>query len=117
MHLSSSLAKYLYPLRACTFTYIYRCPIKSTHLFYTYIQCYTYIVIFENVLSELCFQIRRRVYVNMIPPANLLQHAMLLKSFWLPGYTSEIMSFSTILAALLDLPLKGMFRSLRLGIL
>ena len=31
---------------------------------------------------------------------------MPLKSFWLPGYTSEIMSFSTILATLLDLPLK-----------
>ena len=34
-----------------------------------------------------------------------------------PWYTSEIMSFSTILAALLDLPLKSMFRSIPLGIL
>ena len=34
---------------------------------------------------------------------------MPLKSYWLPVYTSEIMSFSTILAALLDLPLKSMF--------
>ena len=42
---------------------------------------------------------------------------MPLKSFWLPRYTSEIMSFSTILAALLDLLLKNMFRSIHLGIL
>ena len=44
------LLSLLYPVRACTFTYIDRCPIKSTHFFYTYIQCYTYIVTFENVV-------------------------------------------------------------------
>ena len=44
------LLSLLYQLRACTFTYIDRCPIRSTHLFYTHIQCYTYIGIFENVV-------------------------------------------------------------------
>ena len=44
------LLSLLYPLRACTFTFIDRCPIKSTHFYYTYIQCYTYIGIFENVV-------------------------------------------------------------------
>ena len=54
-------------------------------------------------------------FVKMISTGQFFQH-MPLKSFWLPGYTSEIMSFLTILAALLDLPLESMFRSIALGI-
>ena len=44
------LLSLLYPLRACTFTYIDRCAIKSTRIFYAYIQCYKYLVIFANVV-------------------------------------------------------------------
>ena len=46
MHLPISLAKSPIPSRVYTFTYIDRCPIKSTHFFYTYISVYVSVSVY-----------------------------------------------------------------------